>query len=556
MGYRNITRDELENLYSHEGLTRKELRYLLRINPNQISDKLADVFRTKMNPFKLKYQQQFTIRGFLHAPPKKIMELFNSIHYQIISELGQYSLFILSSSPNDTNIAVPVIIPTDTIAKSEITRAHFAAVTGTNADFKQFENKKLDGIFVVASEVNVLGFSELFDTTDPTLKNNDLFEMINDRFNTPKLESTSIFLWLMSSPKYESRAGGNSYSPISPTDEKFKCEKTLLDNFQKNLLSIPLPYFTKSTSRTSVFDYFSPTKMKLSYYQDPEIGYKYEKNLKNAVTFLKNRTPITKFPNQEINISTTALELNTLVKRPLESFIHKPVMPAEMLTLTDMPMVFTNNDLVIEEKENEIFDYSMEISQLIYQSRLKVPHSQFDFLDTSGAVKDVVDNKMKSFPELRELMLYGIVFDLNPIGGLGEHLTRISNSILRTDNSQSKTIAMIKSEEFFVEIITKLFDELDKPVKDLYYNLEETRAERDQIKSNRIRNIINSILFGLNNTFKDGWKYKEFEVEFKKRSGYGAKKTNDIFQKLLEQKEVSERSPGLYWHIIGFDRYF
>ena len=115
---------------------------------------------------------------------------------------------------------------------------------------------------------------------------------------------------------------------------------------------------------------------------------------------------------------------------------------------------------------------------------------------------------------------------------------------------------MIKSEEFFVEIITKLFDELDKPVKDLYYNLEETRAERDQIKSNRIRNIINSILFELNNTFKDGWKYKEFEVEFKKRSGYGAKKTKDIFQKLLEQKEVSERSPGLYWHIIGFDRYF
>ena len=147
MGYRKITRDELENLYAHEGLTRKELRYLLRINPNQISDKLADVFRKELNPFRFRHQHQFTLRGFIHAPPKKIMEHFNSIHYNLLSDLGKYSLFILSSSPNDTVTAIPFIIPSDIIGKHKIDRAHFATISGTIANFNQFYMPVISIIF-------------------------------------------------------------------------------------------------------------------------------------------------------------------------------------------------------------------------------------------------------------------------------------------------------------------------------------------------------------------------------------------------------------------------
>ncbi len=555
MVFRKIKREELEKLYTHEGITRSELRYLLRVTPNQITDRLSDVFRKELNPFRFSKNHELILRGFIHSPPKKALQLFNSIHYELISQTGQYSLFILSSSPLDTNMAVPIIIPNDIIGKNKLSYAHFAKISGAIYNLNQLKKNSLDANFIIAKEVNILGFNELFSTIDPVLQIVDLADMIKNRFTIPELERKSIIFWLMSSPVYEARAGGNAFSPISPAEDKYKCNEKVLSDFQNELLKINLPYFSKSKSRSCVFDYNSPIKMKLSFFQSPEIFYRYEKNLEVARKFLEIRSPLKDLQNSEINLSTTTLMLDSLMTRPLESFVRKPVMDSELLKLTDLPVLFTNNDLFINDSEKEIFEYNMEISQLIYQARLKNPLSPFEFVDTAGAVKTVVDRKMKSFPELRELMMYGIIFDLSPIGGLGEHLTRISNSILRSNETLDKKEAIIKSEDFFIEMITKLFDEFDTPIKNLYNMLEEKRADRDQIRTHRLRNMVNSILFELNNTFKDGWRYEQFELEFKKRSGFGAKKTNEIFEKLLAQKEISERSPGLYWHILGFDRY-
>jgi hypothetical protein len=227
-----------------------------------------------------------------------------------------------------------------------------------------------------------------------------------------------------------------------------------------------------------------------------------------------------------------------------------------MLTRTDLPILFTIDELAIDDSETEVLDYSMELTQLIYQSHLKFHTSPFEPMETFEAVKHLMDNLQKTSPELHELMLYGIIFDTSPIGGLGEHLTRISNSILRSNAQLSNQETLTKAEELFTEIINNLFNEFDKPIKDLYYNLEEIRTERDQIKTHRLRTTINSILFELNNTYPDGWSRELFEAELKKRSSHGLAKIKEIFSKLVNQKEVTEHSPGLYKQIVGFDRYF
>jgi uncharacterized protein YjbK len=67
--------------------------------------------------------------------------------------------------------------------------------------------------------------------------------------------------------------------------------------------------------------------------------------------------------------------------------------------------------------------------------------------------------------------------------------------------------------------------------------------------------IITINIIELNNAYKDGWKYTDFELEFKKRPEYNKKQCQETFQKLIEQNDITERSPGLYWRILGFDKF-
>ncbi len=555
MHSREITRDELEKLYAFDALNRKELRYLLKISPNKIPNKLQELFNKQLNTFKLPLGRKVDLRGFIHSPPKKMIALFNSIHYQVLEDVGNYNLLILSSSPTDLTTAIPVIIPKDLAAKRDISQAHFVSITGSIREFSMFKPGLESANFVIADDAALLGFNELFTITDTVVEVKDLAGMLQDRFNFNDLLTKGIITWFMSSPIYEGRAGGNAFSPISPYEQKFKCDSRVLDDLQKDLLNIPLPYFTHKKKLTGTMDYVEKMKNNLKFHDSSELSYRFEKNLTVANDFLGNREPMKTFQEAELNISTSTLVLDSIKNRPLESFIQKPIISTKVLSRTDIPILFTNNDLLIDESETEVFEYSFDLSQLIFQNRLKYPHSPYEFLEIAGAVKNLMDNIKSSFPELHGLMEYGIVFDTNPIGGLGEHLSRISNGILRSEKHISSQDALSSSENLFEEMVTILVEEFNKPIIDLYYQLEDERAKRDQIKSYKLRDTVNSILFELNNTYKDGWARELFENDLKKRTGYGLAKIKEVFDKLIEQKEITERSPGLYWHILGFDRY-
>lgn len=46
-----------------------------------------------------------------------------------------------------------------------------------------------------------------------------------------------------------------------------------------------------------------------------------------------------------------------------------------------------------------------------------------------------------------------------------------------------------------------------------------------------------------------------FEDFMKKRTDLTKSKILEYFQILIKESEISEKSPGLYCHIVGFDRY-
>jgi hypothetical protein len=556
MGYLKITRDELENLYSHDGLSRKELRHLLRITPNRIPEKLSEIFRHELNPFRYSENHIVSLRGFVHSPPKKLLETFNKFHYELTSNLGAYKLMVLSSSPINAHTSIPLIISKDIASPKELGNAQFCIVDGNVHNINEYLKKGEDGLFLVAFELKILNFDDLFSISEPVLKITDFADMVRDRFNTTGLLTKGIVYWFMSSPVYEGRVGGNSFSPISPFDRQYKCEPKVLDEFQSEILSIPLPYFTNIKRDSVKLDYNKSMKFKLKHFNSSDLNYRYEGNLERADKFLDLRKPKNKNLNSELNLSTNSLILDSIRTRPLESFFLEPLVPAKVLSHTDMPILFSCDDLIIDKSETELNDYNIDVNQLIFNARLSYPNSPFEPIDTAGAVKGLMDDIRRSYFELHELMIYGIIFNPGHKGGIGEHLTRIANSILRADHQLDDHEALTKAETLFSEMISKLIDEFSSDIKNLYYQFEEQRAERDQIKTHKLRNIVNSVLFELNNSFKDGWSYGQFEHEIKTRTGSGAAKAQELFTLLRSMKEVTELSPGLYWRITGFDRYF
>ncbi len=569
MGYRKITREELENLYSHEAITRSEYRYLMRVAPNRISQILTQEFHLALNALRVPDNKTVQLRGFLHSAPKSVLAQFNRIHYQLKEELGDYKLAIISASPTDLTNAIPLIIPTNLITTKDYDRAHFAKLTSkvynlATISSHETVSKTSSARFLVTQELSMLGFEELFNLTRPILTLKDINQMLESRFNLHETVQSGILFWLFSSPVYEGRMGGNALSPVIPKNLKHRCDDKILTTMAKDLIELPLPYFSNSKpyKKPKKFEYDGTHDLKLRFIKSQDLYYEYEDDLATATDYLTKRemsNPLANSSNiedtSELNLTTGGLSLDPIFKRPLASLVQNPIMPAKLLTRTDLPLLISKNDIVFDEKEDELLEYGPDINHFVYYNYLKNPRVQLDFIAQAGAVKNVMDKLEKDWYELHELMKYGIVFDTAPIGGLGEHLVRISHSILRSTKHPNIDDSLNTAEELFNSNINRFFDEFRAPINRLYYDLEEQRSESEHLKKHKLRNLLNSILYELNNVFPEGWSLDEFEVRLKKRSDYTLSKIQELFNDLLKNRWITEKSPGLYWQIVGFDRF-
>ncbi|MCK5560634.1 MAG: hypothetical protein KAJ51_08580, partial [Thermoplasmata archaeon] len=386
------------------------------------------------------------LRGFLHSPPKSVLAKFNQIHYYLKEEFGDYKLAILSASPTKLQNSIPIIIPTTLITTKAYNRAHFASLTGkvfNILSISQAETGKLptSARFLVAQDLSLLGFDELFNLTEPTLTLKDIHQMLESRYNLHETVQSCILFWMFSSPVYEGRAGGNALSPVMPKNLKHRCDDKILTTMSKDLINLPLPYFSnsKSFNKPIKFEYDGVHELKLRFKRSQYLYYEYEQDLTVATEFLTRREisngvsdPNLTENRAELNLATGGLSLDPIFKRPLESLVQNPIIPAKLLSQTDLPLLISKQDLSLDKKEDELLEFGPDINHFVYYNYLKTPSVQSDFIAQAGAVKNVMDKLEKDWLELHELMKYGIVFDTAPIGGLGEHLVRISHSILRS----------------------------------------------------------------------------------------------------------------------------
>ena len=553
MYYKEISKDELENLYAGEGITSKELRYLKRTNPNKLVNIFTEEFKKQLNILKSSELSDIELRGFLHSPTKNIHQLFNQIHYILKSKIGYYEIALLSPSPFELIYAIPIIIPKVQIIEKNYNKAHFAKVVCNNRNLRNFGLKK-DARFLISMELTFLGFDELFNFLEPEIGLKDLKEMFNERFNTNKNMLDSIIYWLFSSPEYQGRKGGNSFSPIHSNENKYRCDKRELKDFHKDLLNFNLPFFTKKKPIPAKFEYLKTSTQKLTFNKCSNLQYRFETKLDKARDFLKVRNSYKGIPKtSELSFSTDAIDLSYSISRPIEDFITKPILQSEILSLTEIPLFIEKGDINIDKKEKEIFDYSFDILQFVYLNSKRVPRTQINALDAVETLNDVNNEIRNDMPELYDLMNHGIIFDNSMIRGFGEHVIRISHAIFRSTARNTIDGSLELTKNLYSDIFTRLHEVL--PIDKLHFYLEEAKFEKFKQKSYVLRDTINSIFFELETKFPDGWTYQNFENMIKKRTDLTKSKILEYFNTLINEREILEKSPGLYHHIVGFDRY-
>lgn len=551
MYYLEITKEEIENLFSMEGISRKELRYLMKTNSNKLINIFTIEFKKNLSALKTSEQGEINLRGFIHSPPKNLLLAFNQIHYQLKEEYGDYELALLSPSHVELEYAIPIIIPKEQINSKDYNKAHFAKIIGKINNFINFKNK-ISARFVVSNEIYFLGFDELFTIEKPNINLKDIKEMFNNKFNTPKDISNAVVFWLFSSPFYHGRKGGNAFSPILANE--YKIDKKSLKLFNKNISDISLPYFTTKKSITAKFEYFNKSIHKLKFKKCSKIQYRFETKLNKANEFLNRRNSYKGIPkSSELSLTTSSIDLSFSTSRPIEDFITNPILETKILSLTDIPLFLEKGDINIDEKEKEIFDYSFDINQFIYLNSLRIPRIQINALDAVEILNSVNKEIKRAMSKLYELMNYGIIFDNSMIRGFGEHVIRIAHAIYRSTEKNTIYGSLDLTKNLYLKIFTRLYDVL--PIDKLYYQLEEAKFEKYNQKTYVLRDTINSIFFELENNFTDGWTYQEFENQMKNRTDLRKSKIKEYFYLLIKEGEITEISPCLYRHIFGFDRY-
>jgi hypothetical protein len=536
-GVLRIDKSGLRALYEGENISCAELRYLTRARPNKLISILTNEFMKQLDILKSGTLKRVALRGFLHQPPQELLRKFNSIHYKLKVNIGEYRIVILSASPFQLAHAIPVVLPDNLISvRGTYSKAQFAEIEGKLFDLLIFginDNSR----FLIAEDLKLHSYDELYSCTSPDINFNDIRDMFMRRFGFAyKDVANSALFYLFSSPLYEGRLGGNALTLVTTTERNYKCDLHTINMLVDNIAKIIPPHFTKrGIKSTFIYDKIYSTDLK---FMPSALDYKFNLSLELSKHFLVTRKPTTrKHEVIERNISTIPFEISAT--KMLNSTYQS------VLSTTDIPIPLIKDEISINEGERELYEYSFDIMHYIYLTHLQLANIQIPDKLMISAIDKILSSLSKDWVELTELMSRGKLFGIGFIGGVGEHLARITAAIMRaTGKNIEESLAL--SEKLYSELLNRFGDVLDKPIKLLYAEIEEEEEEFRARLGSRTETAIKTVMLDLEAKYPDGWAYSLFETELRRRANISKARIQKLFDDLLQAQWIFEKTPGLF----------
>ena len=542
---RPVERDALEELYAGGGLSRTELNRLLGERPGALSRMLTAEFIDTVGALRSGDFHDVETRGFLISAPSHFESIFLIARPRLERLVGPVSLAVLSPSPSDVTFALPAVVPRSVVTAKDLRKARFARVDATVLNLQMMGGAP--GRFLLVNQFHHLPFEEFFAARAPAMTGREVLDLVQDRLNLDFPEvRMALLAHMFSAPPYRDRAGGTGLSLMACEDRKRCLSKRALYDVLRDLRHALPPYLT-GQRWSSHMDYMGirPVPMR---YASQRMHWRFNQGETQAAAFLTQRA--TGVETEELSLSTrSVLEIHDF-ERDLKDMLRKPSERQVVMSVCDLPVLLSPDDLARDEAAKELHRSSEDVAHTVVHAAMVNPTTVLEPRDRSHLVERILREIHREWPELETCMKREVVFNLSSQGGLIEHATRASGALVRA-YSLTPDDAAQEVQGMFVSLFARFYDALEPQLRHYVAVLEKRERElRDRMESD-VADALESAFLELDATFPDGWPYPELERLVLNRVSLGRAGLRKRFELVMSEGEVVEVAPGVFKRVWG-----
>jgi hypothetical protein len=537
-------RDVLEELYAGGGLTRAELNYLLGERPGALSRMLIAEFVATVGALQRGDFHEVDARGFLISAPSHFEAIFLGAKPRLERLVGPVSLAVLSPSPTDVRFALPAVVPRSVSTVKELRYSRFVTVHSTVLNLETLGGAPAR--FLLVHDLSALPFEDFFAARAPSMTGGEVLALVQDRLNLDFPEvRMALLAHLFSAPPYHGRAGGTGLSLMACEDRHRCLSKKALYDVLKDL-RLALPAYMTGRRSSSHLDYQGIRPVPLRF-TPQRLHWRFNAEEAKAAAFLTDRSG-TEGVGDELSMSTRSLLEVHDFERDLKEMLRRPSHRQVVMSVCDLPVLLAREDLARDEAALELHERSEDIAHAVVHSAQVTPASVLDSGQSVDLVERILREIHRDWPELEACMKRDVMFDLSSKGGLLEHATRATGSLVRAC-SLGPEDASNGVQDMYVGLFARFYDALEPQLRHYVGVLERRERElRNRLESDFL-DALEHAFFVLEATFPDGWPYPELERLVLSRVSVGRAGLKKRFDLIHTEGEVVEVAPGVFRRI-------
>jgi hypothetical protein len=538
-------REALEAIYAGGGITRAELSYLLGERPGALSRRLTAEFVGAVGALRRGDFHDVQVRGFIISAPSHFETIFLSARPRLERLVGPTSLAVLSPSPTDVTFAIPAVVPRSVATVKSLNHARFARVDGTVLNLEMLGGAPAR--FLLVSSVHLLDFDDFFAERAPAMSGEEVLSLLQERLNLDFPEvRLALLAHMFSAPPYHDRAGGTGLSLMACEDRQRCLSKRALNDVLRDL-RFALPPYLSGRRSSSHLDYLGIRPVPLRF-QPLRMHWRFNQGESRAMEFLTTRQG--SVPDSELSVSTHAvLEVHDF-ERDLKDMLHSPSQRQVVMSVCDLPVLLSHEDLARDEAAMRLHDSSEDIAHAVVHSAMVTPRTVMEPQDRFQLVQRILREIHREWPYLEACMKGQVVFNLGAKGGLIEHATRATGALVRA-YSFAPDDAAREVQDMYVSLFARFYDALEPQLRHYQAVMEKReRGSKDRLES-EVADALETAFLELDATFPDGWPYPELERLVLPHVSIGRAGLRQRFELIRAEGEVVESAPGLFRRVWG-----
>lgn len=536
-------REVLEELYAGGGLTRGELNYLLGERQGALSRMLTTEFVSTVGALKRGDFHEADARGFIISAPSHFEAIFLGSKPRLERLLGPTSLAVLSPSPTDVTFALPAVVPRSVCTLKELRTSRFVTVHATVLNLETLGGPPAR--FLLVHEMTALPFEDFFAARAPAMTGREVLGLLQERLNLDFPEvRVALLAHMFSAPPYRDRAGGTGLSLMACEDRHRCLSKRALYDVLRDL-RMALPAYMTGRRSSSHLDYMGIRPVPLRF-APQRLHWRFNQEEGKAAAFLTHRSPAA--TTEELSMSTRSLLEVRDFERDLKEMLRRPSERQVVMSVCDLPVLLATEDLARDEAALELHQSSEDIAHAVVHSAMVNPVTVLQSGDSVDLVERILREIHRDWPELEACMKRDVMFDLSSKGGLLEHATRATGSLVRAC-SLTPEDASAGVQDMYVGLFARFYDALEPQLRQYVAVLEHRERELRARLESEFLDALEHAFFVLEATFPDGWPYPELERLVLSRVSVGRAGLKKRFDLIHTEGEVLEVAPGVFRRI-------